>query len=88
LATLHDYSSDKIYWFTHRTERGPGANCQRTSGGAEGDMLRTILKAKGFEMTQIVMDHDASSGNIACSVFLRSQLHTVAITLPKVYTVI
>lgn len=71
-ATLHDYSSDKICWFAHRTKRGPGANWQGTSGGAEGDMLRTILeevKAKGLEVTQIIMDHDTSGGNIACGVF-------------------
>ena len=71
-ATLHDYSTDKICWFAHRTKKGPGANWQGTSGGAEGDMLRTILeevKAKGFEVNQIIMDHDTSGGNIACSVF-------------------
>ena len=35
-------------------------------------MIRTILeevKAKGFEVNQIIMDHDTSGGNIACSVF-------------------
>ena len=35
-------------------------------------MLHTILeevKAKGFEVNQIIMDHNTSSGNIACSVF-------------------
>ena len=71
-ATLHDYSMDKIAWFAHRTKRGPGANWQGTSGGAEGDMLRTILedvKAKGFQVQQLIMDHDTSGGNIACSVF-------------------
>ena len=71
-ATLRDHSSDKICWFAHRTKRGKGANWQGTSGGAEGDMLRTILedvKAKGFIINQIVMDHDTKGGNIACSVF-------------------
>ena len=65
-ATLHDHSSDKICWFAHRTKRGKGANWQGTSGGAEGDILHTILeevKAKGFEITQIIMDC------IACTVF-------------------
>ena len=72
LATFHDHSSDKICWFAHRTKRGKGANWQGTSGGTEGDMLRTILgevKAKGFEITQIIMDHDTKGGNIACTVF-------------------
>ena len=71
-ATLHDHSSDKICWFAHRTKRGKVANWQGTSGGAEGDMLRTILeevKAKGFNISQIIMDHDTKGRNIACSVF-------------------
>ena len=71
-ATLHDFRSDKIAWFAHRTKRGQQANWQGTSAGAEGDMLRTILedvKAEGFKVAQIVMDHDTSGGNIACDVF-------------------
>ena len=35
-------------------------------------MLHTILeevKAKWFEVTQVIMDHVTSDGNIACSVF-------------------
>jgi len=71
-ATLHDHSSDKIAWFAHRTKRGPGANWEGTSGGAEGDMLRTMLedvKAKGFVVRQLIMDHNTSGGNIAGSVF-------------------
>ena len=77
-ATLHDHSTNKICWFAHRTKKGPGANWQGTSGGAEGDMLRTILeemKGKGFEVTQIIMDHDTSGGNIACSIFSRGKNH-------------
>ena len=72
LATLHDYATDKIAWFDHRTKRGPGSNWQGTSGGAEGDMLRTILedvKTQGFKVQQLIMDHDTSGANIACSVF-------------------
>lgn len=71
-ATLHDVSTDKIAWFTHRTKRGPGTNWQGTSGGAEGDMLREILegaKGKGFNIQQIVMDHDTSGGNVAVDSF-------------------
>ena len=71
-ATLHDYATDKIAWFDHRTKRGPGSNWQGTSGGAEGDMLRTILedvKTQGFKVQQLIMDHDTSGANIACSVF-------------------
>jgi len=54
-------------------------------------MLHTILeevKATGFEVTQVIMDHVASGGNIACSVFLRSQLPIVLITLPKFFIMI
>ena len=69
---LHDFTSDKIAWFEHRTKRGQQANWQGTSAGAEGDMLWAILedvKAEGFKVAQIVMDHDTSGGNIACDVF-------------------
>ena len=71
-GTLHDFSSDKIAWFAHRTKRGTGANWEGTSSGAEGDMLREILddvKAKGFNIKQIIMDHDTSGANIACTSF-------------------
>lgn len=27
------------------------------------------VKAKGFQVQQLIMDHDTSGGNIACSVF-------------------
>ena len=40
-------------------------------------MIRTILeevKAKGFEINLIIMDHNASGGNIACSVFLEVRI--------------
>ena len=68
-GTLHDMSSNKIAWFSHRTKRGTGANWQGTSSGAEGDMLIKILhdvKAKGFTIRQIIMDHD-TSGDITCT---------------------
>ena len=71
-ATLHDVATDKIAWFSHRTKRGTGANWEGTSSGAEGDMLREILddvKAKGFSIKQIIMDHDTSAGNIVCTSF-------------------
>ena len=42
-GTLHDVSSDKIAWFSHRTKQGTRANWQGTSSGAEGDMLMKIL---------------------------------------------
>ena len=61
-----------LTWFAHRTKKGPGANWEGTSSGAEGDMLRTILEdvmAKNFNVSKIIMDHDTSAGNIACSVF-------------------
>lgn len=70
-------ASDKIAWFTHRTKRGVGSNWVGTSSGAEGDMLRTMLddvKASGFQVTQLVMDHDTSSSNIACTAFPEVQI--------------
>jgi len=71
-GTLHDVVTDKIAWFAHRTKRGSGANWEGTSAGAEGDMLRGVLKAvkaDGFKVHQIVMDHDSSAGNIVCEAF-------------------
>ena len=73
-ATIHDTVSDKIVWFSHRTKRGLSANWLGTSGGAEGDMLNDLLsqaKAEGFVVTQLIMDHDTSSSNIACEHFPR-----------------
>lgn len=71
-ATVHDVASHKIAWFSHRTKGGPGANWEETSSGAEGDMLREILidvKGKGFSIKQIIMSHDTSGANIACTSF-------------------
>ena len=76
-ATLHDVSTDIVTWFTHRTKRGPGPNWQGTSGGAEGDMLQEILestKGKGFNIKQLIMDHDTSGGNIAVDSFPEVQI--------------
>ena len=73
-ATLHDVVSDKIAWFTHRTKQ---SNWVGTSSGAEGDMLCTMLddvKDSGLQITQLVMDHDTSSSNIACTVFPEIQI--------------
>ena len=44
-ATLHDYATGNIAWFTHRTKRGAGHNWKGTSGGAEADMYDEILLA-------------------------------------------
>ena len=76
-ATLHDISTDKIAWFPHRTKRGVDANWDGSSNGAEWDMLRGILKevkAKGFIIQQLVMDHDTSGCNNACEVFPEIQI--------------
>ena len=48
-------------------------------------MLRAILedvKAEGFKVAQIIMDHDTSGGNIACNAF-----HEVQITYCGNHTV-
>ena len=71
-GTLHDVSSDKIAWFSHRMKRGPGVNWEGISSGAEGDILREILgdvKARGFIIKQIIMDHDTLGANIDCTSF-------------------
>ena len=46
---MHDIVTDKIVWFTHRTNFGPGANWLGMSGGAEGDMLSELLTEARFE---------------------------------------
>ena len=71
-ATLHDVESDRIAWFTHRIKRGKGSNWEGTSSGAEGDMLDELLgkvKSNGYNLDQIVMDHDTASNAIVCSHF-------------------
>ena len=48
------------------------------SSGTEGDMLREILdnvKANGFIIKQIIMDHDTSGTKVVCTSF-----HNVHIT--------
>jgi len=63
-GTLHDHTSDKIAWFAHQTKRGQGANWERMSGGAEGDMLRAILEdvmAKGFKVSKLIMDRQVAT---------------------------
>lgn len=71
-ATLHDYSSGKVAWFSHRTKKGHGHNWEGTSGGAEGDMLDEILgkvQAAGFVISEIVTDKDSSMNAIYCRHF-------------------
>lgn len=71
-ATLHDFTSGRIAWFTHRTKRGPGHNWSGTSGGAEGDMLEEIhgkVRAEGFVVSEIVTDKDSSMNAIYCRHF-------------------
>ena len=54
-ASLHDYNTGDIAWFSHRTKRGSGHNWEGTSGGAEGDMFNEILgkvRAAGFILRQ------------------------------------
>ena len=68
-ATLHDFFSGDIAWFTHRTKRGAGHNWEGTSGGAEGDMFDEVLgaaKAAGFTVKEIVTDKDSSMNAIYC----------------------
>jgi len=71
-ATLHDYSTGKVAWFTHRTKRGHGHNWEGTSGGAEADMLDEVLgrvKAAGFVIREMITDKDSSTNAIFCRHF-------------------
>ena len=71
-ATLHDYPTGNIAWFTHRTKRGAGHNWEGTSGGEEADMYNEILsavKAAGFNIVEMVTDKDSSMNAIYCRYF-------------------
>ena len=38
-ATLHDYTTGSVAWFTQRTKRGSGHNWEGTSNGAEANYV-------------------------------------------------
>ena len=74
-ATLYDVVSN--LHGSHIDVKRIGLNWVGTSSGAEEDMLCYILddvKESGFQITQLVMDHDTSSSNIACAVFPEIQI--------------
>ena len=63
-ATLHDYSTGKIAWFTHRTKRGPWHNWTGKSAGAETDMLDELqsrVKEAGFSVEELICDKDSAT---------------------------
>ena len=71
-ATLHDYTTGKIAWYTHRTKRGVGHNWEGTSNAAEADMFEEILagvKNEGFNISEIINDKDSSLNSIFCQHF-------------------
>ena len=71
-ATLHDYESGGIAWYTHRTKRGAGHNWKGTSGGSEGDMFNELMekvKLAGFNIAEVVVDKDTSINAIFCRHF-------------------
>ena len=71
-ATIHDFMSGDIAWFTHRTKRGTGHNWEGTSGGAEGNMLDEVMgkvKDAGFSIKEIITDKDSSTNAIFCRHF-------------------
>ncbi len=71
-ATLHDFTSGKIAYFTHRTKRGKGSNWGGTSAGAETDMLDELLgksKQDGFSIHELVTDKDSSVNATFCHYF-------------------
>uniref|UniRef100_A0A1X7TLN0 Mutator-like transposase domain-containing protein n=1 Tax=Amphimedon queenslandica TaxID=400682 RepID=A0A1X7TLN0_AMPQE len=71
-ATLHDYTTGNVAWFTHRTKRGGGHNWEGTSNGAEGNMFDELLKKvkdEGFVIQEIVTDKDSSGNAIFCNHF-------------------
>ena len=76
-ATLHDHSTGKIAYFSHRTKKGPGHNWSGTSGGAEADILDELLgKAKedGLVVQEVVTDRDSSINATFCRHFLEGKV--------------
>ena len=71
-ATLHDYSTGKIAYFTHQTKRGPGHTWTGTSGGAEADMLDKLLgkvRQDNFVLQEMIADKDSSENATFCCHF-------------------
>ena len=71
-ATIHDFLTGGVGWFTHRTKRGPGHNWQGTSNAAEGDMYAEILskvKSAGFNVKEIITDKDCCGNRIFANEF-------------------
>ena len=68
-ATLHDVESDPTAWFTHCTKCGKGSNWEEYHPVQKGDILDELLgkvKSNGYNLDQIVMDHDTTSNVIVC----------------------
>ena len=71
-ATLHDHSTGKVAWFSHRTKQGPGHNWSGTSASTESDMLDELLgkaKGAGFTITELICDKDSSTYTPFCRNF-------------------
>lgn len=71
-ATLHDYCTGGVAWFTHCMKRCNGHNWEGMSNGAEGNMFDELLeKVKGedFVIKEIVTDKDSSGKAICCNHF-------------------
>ena len=67
-ATLHDFITSDIAWFTHRTKRGPCHNWEGTSAGAEGEVMKNVKDAN-FVVKEIIIDKDFSTNAIFCRHF-------------------
>ena len=67
-ATLHDFITSDIAWFTHRTKRGPCHNWEGTSAGAEGEVMKNVKDAN-FVVKEIITDNDFSTNAIFCRHF-------------------
>ena len=86
-GTLHDVSSDKVAWFSHRTKQGPGANWEGTSSRAEGDILREILsdvKARGFTIKPKYNERNILATRIALNRHVRRILLSFRVALWKI----
>ena len=66
-AMIHDSKIVKIIASTHPTKRAKSSNLERTSSGAEGDMMKKMLQDllnKKFQIKTSILDKDAACQEI------------------------
>ena len=83
-ATLHDHSTGKVAWFTHRTKRGQGHNWTGTSAGAEPDMLEEVLESLAFQKKLGVNIEQTASAGMSTPIEMKQNAFQIG---PKFYVI-